>query len=290
MKLILLFLLLLVQDQCQREETVDTTRPLEQPALTTSPSPADPGETIATRFLPPDGYERVPSATGSFAHYLQHLPLKPDGSSVHLYNGRRKDYQRSNAAVVDLDVGDRDLQQCADAVMRLRAEYLYGQERYDAIQFHFTNGFLAKYERWAAGERIRVDGDHVRWAQGGSPGYGYESFRRYLTMVFAYAGTLSLEKELGPIELEQLEIGDVFIRGGSPGHAVIVVDLAVHPETGKKAFLLAQSFMPAQDIHVLTNLNDRGLSPWYELEAVGEYLDTPEWRFERDQLRRWQSQ
>jgi hypothetical protein len=287
MKLFLLLLFLLAQDQCQRAETPNATVPAEQPTVSQATPPMETGETIATRFLSPDGYERVQSPEGSFAYYLQHLPLKPDGSSVHLYNGRRKDYQRSNAAVVDLDVGDRDLQQCADAVMRLRAEYLYQQEQYGAIQFHFTNGFLAKYERWAGGERIRVDGNDVRWAQGGSPGYGYESFRRYLTMVFAYAGTLSLEKELDPIALDQLAIGDVFIRGGSPGHAVIVVDLAVHPETNKKVFLLAQSFMPAQDIHVLTNLNDQSLSPWYELEAIGEYLDTPEWRFERDQLRRW---
>jgi hypothetical protein len=105
-------------------------------------------------------------------------------------------------------------------------------------------------------------------------------------MVFAYAGTLSLEKELKPIPLEELSIGDVFIRAGSPGHAVIVVDVAADAQ-GEKLFLLAQSFMPAQDIHVLTNLNNSSLSPWYRLDEIGDHLDTPEWRFGRDELKRF---
>ena len=46
-------------------------------------------------------------------------------------------------------------------------------------------------------------------------------------------------------ELSEMQIGDVFIRGGSPGHCVIVVDMAVHQETGEKLFMLAQSYMPA---------------------------------------------
>ena len=47
-----------------------------------------------------------------------------------------------------------------------------------------------------------------------------------------------------------LQPGDVFIKGGSPGHAVIVVDVAIYPQTGKTVFLLAQSYMLAQQIHI----------------------------------------
>lgn len=54
-----------------------------------------------------------------------------------------------------------------------------------------------------------------------------------MDIIFAYAGTLSLENELIPVDLSDMEIGDVFIQGGSPGHAVVVVDIAVNESTAK---------------------------------------------------------
>ena len=85
-----------------------------------------------------------------------------------------------------------------------------------------------------------------------------------------------------------LQPGDVFIKGGSPGHAVIVVDVAIYTQTGKKVFLLAQSYMPAQQIHILVNPANRGLSPWYELSDNDEgKLYTPEWVFEKKDLKRF---
>ena len=85
-----------------------------------------------------------------------------------------------------------------------------------------------------------------------------------------------------------LQPGDVFIKGGSPGHAVIVVDVAIYPQTGKKVFLLAQSYMLAQQIHILVNPANRGLSPWYELSDNDEgKLYTPEWVFEKKDLKRF---
>jgi hypothetical protein len=89
------------------------------------------------------------------------------------------------------------------------------------------------------------------------------------------------------VPIDQIEIGDVFVRGGSPGHAVIVVDLAADKATGKKVFLLAQSYMPAQDIHVLKNPADPKLSPWYASD-FGEILETPEWTFSKGELMRFQ--
>lgn len=57
-------------------------------------------------------------------------------------------------------------------------------------------------------------------------------------MVFSYAGTASLEKELKSISLEDLQTGDVNIEGRFPGHAVIVVDLAMNQTTREKIFFL----------------------------------------------------
>jgi hypothetical protein len=216
---------------------------------------------------------------------LRHLPLKKKGTPVYLYDGRKKGNQGAHFAVIDIDTGTRDLQQCADAVIRLRAEYLYSSGLYSAIHFNFTSGDEASFTKWAAGYRPKVNGSTVQWVNNAGQDSSYSSFRRYLTTVYIYAGTYSLSKELKPRkDIQEMSIGYVFIEPGFPGHAVIVVDMAENKENGKKAFLLAQSFMPAQDIHVLKNPNNAGLSPWYDLD-FGRTLRTPEWRFKDTDLK-----
>ena len=243
------------------------------------------GRMIKDRILVPEGYERVSVEPGSFAEYLRNLPLKPHGASVLYYDGRVKE-RDVHQAVVDMDIGDRDLQQCADAVIRLRAEYLYWTGQYEKIHFNFTNGFNAQYIKWMQGGRISVNGNNVSWVDGAGYSDDYESFRKYLDMVFAYAGTLSLSKELQRLDVSDIGIGDVLIRGGNPGHCAIIVDMAQCIDTGKKIFLLAQSYMPAQDIHILKNTMDAEISPWFRAD-FGDELVTPEWTFKRDQLMRF---
>lgn len=243
------------------------------------------GKTIQTRFLLPEGYERTEAAIGSFGAYLRNLPLKSHGSKVKYFDGDEKASRNVYEAVVDMDLDPRDLQQCADAVIRLRAEYLYGQERYDDISFEFTNGFEADFKTWRQGNRIAVDGNNVSWRPSSSSNGSYKSFRRYLIMVFAYAGTYSVERETVQVPISDLQIGDIFIKGGSPGHAVIVVDVAQNPETGKKVFMLAQSYMPAQDIQILQNPENGPGNPWYDTDFDNLY--TPEWTFQGDALKRF---
>ena len=60
--------------------------------------------------------------------------------------------------------------------------------------------------------------------------------------------------------------------------------MARNLRTGQKAFLLAQGYMPAQDIHILKNPADPTLSPWYKLPS-GDRLRTPDWIFKKTQLR-----
>jgi len=239
---------------------------------------------IFTRFEPPRGYVREPLVENTFAAYLRDFPLLAMDEKVHLYNGKLKSNQTVHASILDIDVGNRDLQQCADAVMRLRAEYLWKQKDYASIAFDFTNGWKFEYAKWRAGYKLMVAGNKTGWKSGSNPRESYQDFRKYLDQVFMYAGTLSLARELKPKSLADLEIGNVFIQGGSPGHAVLVVDLAIHPMSGDKAFLLAQSYMPAQQIHILKNPNNRNVSPWYLLSEIDEDLVTPEWKFSKKQL------
>lgn len=129
-----------------------------------------------------------------------------------------------------------------------------------------------------------MDGNEVTWARSAAPDEGYRSFRRYLDTVFAYAGSASLERDLMPVnDPSRPRAGDVFVRGGYPGHAVLVVDVA-RDAIGQRAFLLAQSFMPAQDIHVLRSPGE--LDPWYLARSAGP-LQTPEWLFDHTDLRRF---
>lgn len=243
------------------------------------------GATVEERFKPPPGYERIQLNTNTFAYYLRNLPLKSHGYKVKFYNGIIKPNFWVYEAVVDMDIGERNLQQCADAVMRLKAEYLYKSNQYDKIHFNFTNGFRVDYSEWMKGKRIVVEGNKTYWKNQASPSNTYNSFRKYMDIIFAYAGTLSLSKEMIAVDIKDIQIGDVFIRGGSPGHAVIVVDVVVDTNNNK-VFLLAQSYMPAQDIHVLINQNDKIISPWYSVDFTGD-LETPEWTFKKSDLKRF---
>ncbi len=239
------------------------------------------------RISVPPGFQRVKSPANSFGEWLQHLPLKPGKPEVFLYNGIEKRNQNAHFAVVDLDVGKADLQQCADAVIRLRAEFLYSQQHYSEIEFDFTSGEAVHFNSWIQGYRPVVKNNTVLWVNSGDKGASYKNFRRYLTQIFIYAGSASLARQLHPVKkVAEMQTGDVFIQGGFPGHAVIVVDMALQPDSGKRVFLLAQSFMPAQDVHILVNPNDTALSPWYSLD-FGEFLITPEWRFNKNDLMRF---
>ncbi len=243
--------------------------------------------TISTRFSTPEGYERRVYKKESFQYYLSNFRLKPIHAKVYYFNGALKSNMNVYTSVLDIDVGNKDLQQCADAVMRLRAEYLYEQKRYSDIHFNFTNGFRVDYTKWAEGNRIKVKENTTSWYKTKEADYSYQTFREYLDIIFNYAGTLSLSKELKSVPLDSIQIGDVFINGGSPGHAVIVVDVAIHKTTGKRIFMIAQSYMPAQNIHLLVNENDDDLSPWYDLLQTDK-LYSPEWTFEKQDLKRFQ--
>ncbi|MBN2227663.1 MAG: DUF4846 domain-containing protein [candidate division Zixibacteria bacterium] len=243
--------------------------------------------TVQYRFAPPDGYSRLPVDTGSFGYWLRGLPLQTEGAPVRLFDGREKQRQDVHAAVLKIDVGTHDLQQCADAVIRLRAEYLYADGVYDRISFNFTSGDTASFRDWIDGMRPTVNGNHVTWCQSASVDSSYRTFRAYLATVFMYAGSYSLNKQLKVVtDPHDIVSGDVLIEGGFPGHAVIVIDAAENRITGERVFLLAQSYMPAQDIHILKNPRDSVLSPWYNCD-FGEVLVTPEWTFTRDQLKRF---
>lgn len=242
------------------------------------------GMTILERFSSPKDSKRILLEEGSFGEYLRNLPLKTYGEQVTYFNGGKKP-DRAYISVVDQEITGRNLQQCADAIMRLKGEYHYARGEYDKIAFHFVNGFLCDFKTWSKGNTVSIDGNKTSWARKVSNDSSYESFRKYMDLVHAYASTSSLEDELQAVNTLEMKVGDVFIKGGSPGHAIIVVDMAEDMISGKKYFMLAQSYMPAQETQILRNLNDPSLSPWYELKEGS--LKTPEWEFDEGSLKRF---
>ena len=147
------------------------------------------------RIPPPTGFHREAAPQGGFAAWLRGLPLKPDRPPVRLFDGRLKANQEAHHAVVDIDVGTRDLQQCADAVIRLRTEYLYASGAIDRARFEVTNGAPASLAGWFGGDRPLLRRGALAWTRTARPESSYASARRFLDVVFTYAGSASLARQ-----------------------------------------------------------------------------------------------
>jgi len=242
--------------------------------------------TIAARIPAPAGFRRVPVARGSWGEWLRYLPLQPAGTQARLYNGALKKPQRVVAAVVDIDIGKQDLQQCADAVIRLRAEYVYSRDP-KQVRFRLTTGYDFSFADYVGGKSFKVVHEEVIPVAKPAEAVSHAALARYLVPTFGYAGTLSLSRDLRPVPLAEVAPGDVLIHGGTPGHAVLVVDVAEHPTTHQKFMLLAQSYMPAQHIHVLRNVDDARMGAWFAVNPEDEVLRTPEWDFDPKEVGRF---
>ncbi len=223
---------------------------------------------VIGRFSVPENYSRISYSNNEFGYFLQNLKLKKYGSLVNYYNGKQKPINDVYNAVIDLPIGHKDLHQCADATMRLRADYLYQQKRYNEIYFNFLSDGKPRY--------------FTDYAKGN---YSDENYWKYLENIFSYANTASLKNQLKTIDYQHIKIGDILIQQGNPyGHAVMIVDLAEN-KNGEKIVLLAQSYMPAQELQILNNPSNKDSNPWYKVDK-GK-IKTPEWLFTSDDWKTW---
>jgi hypothetical protein len=245
---------------------------------------ATPIRSLEETFAPPAGYRRVPLEAGTHGAWLRRLPLRAPGTEVRTYDGAvlRPAGHPNIAAVAEIDVGPRDLQQCADSIMRLHAEWLWSTERQDEIGYRLTSGGVASWKAYREGTRPRVEGHQIHWEPSrAGASRTRRTFGAYLDFVYGYGGTSSLAAHVPAVARTDVRPGDFFVLGGSPGHAVIVLDVAVD-EAGRKVALIGEGFMPAQDFHVIRPDRDR---TWYSLEV--DALETPFWRpFPWSSLRR----
>lgn len=228
------------------------------------------GETIAERVSVPEGFERVKVDSSSFQFYIRHQHLKPFGSKVINYNGEPYFYQLGHVGVLGVDVPSNGLQQCADALMRLRSEFLWDTNQKNKIGFEFTSGDYCSWTRYAEGYRPKINGNDVRFLKTAQANHSKANFYKYLNLIYTYSGTMSLNNELKAVSsIEDLQIGDMLIVGGFPGHVVMIADIATSA-IGERLFLLIQGNTPAQSIHLLKNLENPSISPWYNLDINSE--------------------
>lgn len=246
---------------------------------------AAPAQTIplAERFSPPEGFTRV--AATPLTAWLRGLPVRTDRTAVRSFRGTPIG---PSQAVIALDVGRRNVQQCADSILRLHGEYLWATGRAEKAAYHFTSGDRSAWRDWRRGERFRVKGSRVKRVKGRAVG-GHKAFRGWLMHTFGYAGTRSLKHDSVAVGERPIEPGDFYVAPGGPGHAVLVLDVAEHAD-GRRVALIGQGFMPAQDFHVVGRGGPRVLDgAWFVLpDAKSRLLATPSWApFTPDQARRF---
>lgn len=243
--------------------------------------------TLRERINPPKGYQWVDEDPKSFAYYLENFELLPYDSPILKYDGTPISTQNLHDGVFKIDIGTQDLQQCADAIIRLRAEYLYQQKRFSEIQFHFTSGDLMKWEDYKNGVRVFVNGNKVSFKKVAKVDDSYDNFRQYLDLIFTYSGTISLYKETqSVVKNEDLKVGDILITAGSPGH-VVLISGACKNKNGERLFLITEGFTPAQSIHLLKNPYQNDISPWYSFDVNSLKTNTARYSFSPTDFRKF---
>lgn len=220
--------------------------------------------TVSAAFPPPPGAERIDG--GAFGAWLLALRVHDLGVPVRTFAGEIVDHR---ARVVDLPMVSGDLQQCADSAIRLRAEWLRG--RGDEVSFHATSGDPIPWSRWQRGERPYERGGRLAWRRAAAG-----TWDQYLSAVFTWAGTRSLLRDTVPVA--DPRPGDMLLVPGSPGHVVVLLDVA---RRGATTFvLLGEGYMPAQNFHV-------EIGPEAGWWLLGDEIDLGHVRMPRSGLRRW---
>src|SRR5664279_1354634 len=190
-----------------------------------------------TSIVPSSAPSPVPSAgsavpdfqtlkypTDSWYSFLQHLPA--EDQPIVDYKGNPVSNPNKGFRILTYDVGRADLQQCADALMRIRAEFLFSRKKYEEIGFHFCSGIYYPWTDYLRGKRPLMKGNNQVVVQTSAIlQASHNTLREYLDIVYAYANTVSLCRELK--QTDRLETGTVIIYPGNPGHCCMIIDEAI---------------------------------------------------------------
>jgi len=230
-------------------------------------------ETVGSIGLPDTNFVRVPVDRDSFGNWLRHLPLKPAGSTVYDYRGRvhKEGKDETVAAVVDIDIKGRRLEQCMDILIRLYAQYLWDGKCSEDLILPLPGGYWLAWKDWAEGTRPAFHGIDVSMKKSEQPDHSFSQYQNYLRLVYAESHTQQFYYWYQPVPVQEVQIGDFFVIKGSKSHAVMIVDMA-YGQDGQKYVLIGHGDTPACQFYLLKSEDSRF---WIRLDPNEERLPLP---------------
>ena len=235
--------------------------------------PSSAQRTIGSIPLPDSACTRVIPGENSFGAWLINLSLMPAGSPVLDYRKRiyKSDEDTTIAAVVDMDISGRRLEQCMDILIRLYAQYLWDNDRSGELNLPLPGGYWLAWKDWKIGIRPVFKGIKVSYKKSAVRDDSFSQFEAYLRNIYAESHTQQFYHQYTPVQPENVQIGDFFVLKGSKSHAVMVVDLMITP-AGAKYALIGHGDTPACQFHLL---NLRKSQPWIPLNPNTHHLPLP---------------
>jgi hypothetical protein len=232
-----------------------------------SRSRPEPVDTVMHRFTRSlSGFRGFPAELGSFAEWLRLLPLAAPATPVRNHRGDIvvPGDDEHLAAVVAIDVGTEDVQQSADVILRLHAEWRWFRSDFRMLYLSDNELELPLQPR-QNGEHLVDAADQSRESPDAAPQSKreYADFRRYLDRVFARSDAPALLAESVALPPQDLEPGAFFLNDRHPAEVLVVLDVATSP-TGQRRMLLAQALNPAQDLAVIRPNRD---TAWFAVHT-----------------------
>ena len=228
---------------------------------------------LQNRFSPPPGFARILIEPNSFADWLQELPLQEPGSPVLDFRGRefKKAGDSTVAAVVDIDISGKRLEQCMDILLRFYSEYLIEQGQQDSIQFPLPDGLMLSWKEWQVGWRPFFKGLNFQLKKTAQTDNSQNNFKRYLAEIYSYSGSQTFYHYYPQIPVREIKAGDFLVRRKRKGHAILIMDVVENAQ-GQKMVMVGQGDTPACQFYILNGKNG---SPWFPLNASSGYLPLP---------------
>lgn len=208
-------------------------------------------KSVKTIFNPPKGYTICNYDKGSYADFVQSLPIKED-KNIKAASGSNISNSLYNIwGVVDMPLLFKsDIEQCADYSMRIWAEYHKQSNKLNAL-------YLFDY----SGNRVYFNKQK-------------KDYKSFLQHAFAYSNSSSIKRGCKTVPQTELQPGDMFVQNetGGIGHVSVIVNVC-KDQKGNKLYLIGYSFMPAQEFHIEKAQAGYGIEGWFTLDGYNKYLD-----------------